>query len=68
MTPKSNGHSTDSKGVHTVAIDYVCENIVRPVDPERKDYLRLVELKRRFDEAKEKGMPFSEPINVEFTD
>lgn len=68
MTPISNGHQSDSPNAVTVVVEHVCENIARPIDPARKEYARLVELRRALKEANANKTPPIEPINVELSD
>ena len=68
MTSPLNGHPSDSQGALMVVIDHVCDNIVSPISPDDKDYPRLVEQRRRLDEAKKRGLDFIKPTNFEFSD
>jgi len=45
---------SDSSGAVNIAIDVVARNKVRPIDPNDPQLPRLLELKRRLEEAKEK--------------
>lgn len=47
-------HETDSVGAVNVIVDVVAKNIVWPLDPNDPEFPRLLDVKRRLEEAKKK--------------